>query len=212
MKICQKSEYKWNIKENTIVKLNNNPIYIKNNWPSAIQTTSHKKLFSCGICNRAIQSKLWFSDTLLDFDLACNHIKSILIAIEYSQQQNPKRLWPKNWPFPCCELEIEKCNLIIDEINNPNKLQTYFADSFENLNTLMPYPIYYDTINYCDFITSNYQITKYRGHYQCNCNDYTNNFLCKHINKLIKMENKKDKIINLALLITWKYFDSLNSY
>ena len=76
----------------------------------------------------------------------------------------------------------------------------------------MPYPVYYDTINYCDFITSNYQISKYRGFYKCNCHDYINNSSCKHINQLIKLENKKDKIISVALLITWKYFDSLNSY
>jgi len=211
MKICQKSECLWNIKENTIVKLDNNPIYIKNNW-SPIQSTNNKNLFSCGICNRAIQSKLWFSNTILDYDLACNHIKSILIAIEYSEQQNPKRLWPADWPFPCSELEIEKCNLIINEINNPNKIQTYFPDSFENLDTLMPYPVYYDTINYCDLIISDYQIIKDRSHYKCNCYDYRHNFSCKHINNLIKFENKKDKIIYLALLITSKYFNSLNSY
>jgi len=212
MKICQKSEYLWTVKENKITKLNNNPIYIKNTWPSTIQTINHKKLFSCGICNRAIQSKIWFSNTTLDYDLACNHIKSILIALEYSEQQNSKRLWPHNWPFPSSEFEIQKCNLIITQINNPYKLQTYFSDSFENLNTLMPYPVYYDTINYCDLITCNYKIIKDRGHYKCNCSDYNINFSCKHISNIIKDEKQKDKIINLTLLIVRKYFDSLNSY
>ena len=75
----------------------------------------------------------------------------------------------------------------------------------------MPYPVYYDTINYCDLIISDYQIIKYRGHYKCNCNNYNDNFSCKHINELIKFENKKDKIIDIALLIAWKYFNSLNS-
>lgn len=212
MKIYQKSEYSWNIKENKIVRLNNNHIYIKNNWPSNIVTTNHKKFFSCGICNREMQSKLWFSNTLLDYDLACKHIKSVLIALEYSQQENTKRSWPESWPFPSSESEIEKCNLLLNEINNPEKLQTYFADSFENLDTFVSWPVYYDTINYCDFIISDYKIIKHRGHYRCNCSDYAFNFSCKHINTLVKFEKKKDNIISLALLITKKYFDSLNSY
>ena len=208
MKILKKENI-WLIEDYEASKIENCNIYIKNDWPHNFNSSQNKKLFACGICNPKLQSKVWFTDSTIDYELACNHIKNILIAQEYSKQQQQDRPWPNNWSFPTTCLEVDKCNLLIDEIKNPDKLQTYFSDSLENIDSLMPYPTYYDTIKYIDFKLKKYQVIKNNSIYNCNCKKM---FKCNHIKNVILYEKKKDTIINLVLFLVQKYFESLNLF
>jgi hypothetical protein len=201
------SENNWSLREKVIKKQKNKNIYINNKYPLNFNTSSHKKVFSCGICSLKMQSKIWFSNSKYDYSIACNHIKDIILAIEYSNQQNSIREWPKEWPFPYDRLTIEKYILLNNELNNPNKKQTYFQDSFENLDSLIPIPTYYDTINYYNYDYNDYNIVKKYGKFYCNCCNFSIYNTCEHIDLLVLKEKKLLSIINISLLLANKFFE-----
>jgi hypothetical protein len=203
--LCSSLEFK-----NTDTK----PIYINNNLPHMINTTSRKNMYSCGICCRNLQSKIWFQECETDYDIACSHIKWILIAREYSRQQDiNKRPWPNNYLFPTTYEQVKLCGIINDNLNKPNLRQTYFSDALENIDSLPPYPIMYDTIYFPDIIYVNNAIVKSKGVFSCNCDldkyykSFNKNFNCHHCINIINFENEKQRLREFILFLVFKYFD-----
>jgi len=197
MNILQKNENSWIVEDYDLCHQDNCFIYIKNDFSQNFINSQNKKFFSCGICNPNLQSKIWFSNTKLDYDLACNHIKNIILAQEYSKYQYSNTLWPKYLIYPTTYLDLLKCDLINKQIDNINKLKLDF-----NI-----YINYYDKINYIDFRLTKYQVIKNKSRFFCNCK-YINN--CNHIKNVKIYDKKNDIIINLVLFLVHKYFDSLN--
>lgn len=196
-------------------KINNvKPIYINNNIPHSIQSSKKINMYSCGICCRNLQSKLWFNETESDYDLACSHIKWILIAKEYNRQQDiNKRPWPNNYLFPTTYDQVKLCSIINNNLQKPNLRQTYFSDAIENIDSLPPYPVIYDTIYFPNIIYCKNRIVKKKGIFTCNCDidkyykNFSNNFNCNHCIEIINFENDKQRLREFILFLVFKYFE-----
>lgn len=213
--IIEEKENCWNFDSFEFNLNDKKPIYIYNNIPHSINSFSKKIKFSCGICCRNLQSKIWFSDSEADYDLACSHIKWILIAKEYSCQQDiNKRPWPNNYLFPTTYQQVKLCTLIIKNLKRPNLSQTYFSDSIENIDSLPPYPVIYDTMYFPDIFYVKNKIVKKRGIFFCNCDldkyykSFNNNFNCHHCIDIINLENSKQRLREFILFLVFKYFQN----
>ena len=200
-------ENKWEIFYSDIKVKDHLNIYINSQYPSNFNTTNNRKLYSCGICSPLLQSKIWFTNNKIDYNLACIHLKKVFIALDprtsYNNEDNLFLNTLNN------SYENKVINLLRLQIENPNKRQIYFPDCFENLSSLMPEPQLYDCINYCEKVEEKFTIYKNFRNYKCNCNNSlnANKIECIHIKDTKRYENKKQKIIILGLLITRKYFE-----
>ena len=206
-KIREIHENEWEIISSKIQIIDNLNIYINSQYPSNFNTTNNRKLYSCGICCPDLQSKFWFTNCKSDYNIACIHLKKVFIALDPRSNYNNEDNLFLNILNDENEKQIIK--LLKMQLENPNKRQIYFPDSFENLSSLMPDPQLYDCINYCKKVKEKFTIFKNYRIYSCSCNKYlnSNNSECIHIQTVKAKEEKNHKIINLGLLISRKYFE-----
>ena len=206
-------EDNWEILSLEFKENNENPIYINNKYPNYFTSISHKKIYSCDICSRNLQSKIWFEDNNKDYGLACNHIKWVLISMEYFKHNSISNYkWQTSYLYPIKENQIKLCNFLINSMKIPNIKQTYFSDAIGNLDFLPPYPTIYDTIHFPYIYYKKDTVIKKNGIYYCTCSidklykkENLKNMCCHCLN-VSNIENKNQRIRTFILFLVSKYF------